>query len=59
MLSWSWRSIKLLLLHLAGVPYYFTYNDDARPHKNQVYGASSFVCLYKVFWSAYIPTWNP
>jgi hypothetical protein len=21
MLSWSWRSIKLLLLHLVGVPY--------------------------------------
>jgi hypothetical protein len=27
MLSWSWRSIKLLLLHLVGVPYYFTYNE--------------------------------
>jgi hypothetical protein len=25
MLSWYWRSIKLLLLHLVGVPYYFTY----------------------------------
>jgi hypothetical protein len=37
MLSWSWRSIKLLLLHLVGVPYYFTYNDDARSHTNQVY----------------------
>jgi hypothetical protein len=36
-LSWSWRSIKLLLLHLVGVPYYFTYNDDARSHTNQVY----------------------
>jgi hypothetical protein len=23
MLSWSWRSMKLLLLHLVGVPYYF------------------------------------
>jgi hypothetical protein len=29
MLSWSWRSIKLLLLHLVGVPYYFTYNYAA------------------------------
>jgi hypothetical protein len=37
MLSWSWRSIKLLLLHLVGVPYYFTYNDDARSNTNQVY----------------------
>jgi hypothetical protein len=36
MVSWSWRSIKLLLLHLVGVPYYFTYNDDARSHTNQV-----------------------
>jgi hypothetical protein len=26
MLSWSWRSIKQLLLHLVGVPYYFTYS---------------------------------
>jgi hypothetical protein len=34
-LSWSWRSIKLLLLHLVGVPYYFTYIDDARSHTNQ------------------------
>ena len=25
MLSWSWRSIKLLLLHLVGFLYYFTY----------------------------------
>jgi hypothetical protein len=35
MLSWSWRSIKVLLLHLVGVPYYFTYNDDARSNTNQ------------------------
>jgi hypothetical protein len=28
MLSWSWRSIKLLLLHLVGVPYYFTYSNS-------------------------------
>jgi hypothetical protein len=34
-LSWSWRSIKLLLLHLVGVLYYFTYIDDARSNKNQ------------------------
>jgi hypothetical protein len=33
----SWRPIKLLFLHLVGVPYYFTYNDDARSHTNQVY----------------------
>jgi hypothetical protein len=26
MLSWSWRSIKLLLLHLVGFHVYFTYN---------------------------------
>jgi hypothetical protein len=25
----------MLLLHLVGVPYYFTYNDDARSHTNQ------------------------
>jgi hypothetical protein len=37
MLSWSWRSIKLLLLHLVGFPYYCTYNDAARSHTNQVY----------------------
>jgi hypothetical protein len=24
-------------LHLVGVPYYFTYDDDARSHTNQVY----------------------
>jgi hypothetical protein len=36
MLNWSWRSIKLLLLHLVGVPYYFTYNDDARSITNQI-----------------------
>jgi hypothetical protein len=35
MLSWSWRSIKLLFLHLVGVPYYFAYTDDARSHTNQ------------------------
>jgi hypothetical protein len=35
MLSWSWRSIKLLLLHLVGVPNYLTYNDDARSHTNK------------------------
>jgi hypothetical protein len=23
-------------LHLVGVPYYFTYNDDARSYTNQV-----------------------
>jgi hypothetical protein len=23
---------------LVGVPYYFTYDDDARSHTNQVYG---------------------
>jgi hypothetical protein len=28
---------KVVLLHLVGVPYYFTYNDDARSHTNQVY----------------------
>jgi hypothetical protein len=27
MSSWSWRSVKLLSLHLVGVPYYFTYNS--------------------------------
>jgi hypothetical protein len=37
MLSWSWRSIKLLLLHLVGVPYYFTCIDDARSNTNHVY----------------------
>jgi hypothetical protein len=37
MLSWSWRSLKLLLLHLVGVPYYFTYTDDARSNTNQRY----------------------
>jgi hypothetical protein len=37
MLSWSSRSIKLLLLHPVGVPYYFTYSDDARSDTNQVY----------------------
>jgi hypothetical protein len=36
MLSWSWRSIKLLLLHLVGFLYYFTYIDDARSNTNQV-----------------------
>jgi hypothetical protein len=36
MLSWSWRSIKLLLLHLVGVPYYFTHIDDARSNTNQI-----------------------
>jgi hypothetical protein len=36
MLSWSWRSIKLLLLHLVGVPYYITYIDDARSNTNQI-----------------------
>jgi hypothetical protein len=35
MLSWSWRSIKRLLLHLVGVPYYFTYSDDARSNTNK------------------------
>jgi adenosine deaminase len=29
--------MKLLLLHLVGVPYYFTYSDDARSNTNQVY----------------------
>jgi hypothetical protein len=42
MVSWSWRSIKLLLLHLVGVPYYFTYNDDARSHTNQIL---EYVCV--------------
>jgi hypothetical protein len=28
-------AIKLLLLHLVGVPYYFTYSDDARSNTNQ------------------------
>jgi uncharacterized membrane protein len=37
MLSWSWRSIKLLLLHLVGVPYYFTHIDDERSNTNDVY----------------------
>jgi hypothetical protein len=37
MLSWSWRSIKLLLLHLVGFHIYFTYIDDARSNTNQVY----------------------
>jgi hypothetical protein len=37
MLSWSWRSIKPLLLHLVGVPYYFTYIDEARSNTNQVF----------------------
>jgi hypothetical protein len=27
---------KRLLLHLVGVPYYFTYIDDARSYTNQV-----------------------
>jgi hypothetical protein len=35
MLSWSWRSIKLLLLHLVGFHVYFTYIDDARSNTNQ------------------------
>jgi hypothetical protein len=35
MLGWSWRSIKLLLLHLVGVPYLPTYIDDARSNTNQ------------------------
>jgi hypothetical protein len=35
MLSGSWRSIKLLLLHLVGVPYLPTYIDDARSNTNQ------------------------
>jgi hypothetical protein len=34
---WSWRSIKLLLLHLVGVPYLPTYIDDARSNTNQLY----------------------
>jgi hypothetical protein len=37
MLSWSWRSIKLLLLHLVCVPYLLTYIDGARWNINQVY----------------------
>jgi uncharacterized short protein YbdD (DUF466 family) len=28
------------LLHLVGVPYYFTYIDDARSNTNQVYKSS-------------------
>jgi hypothetical protein len=46
MLSWSWRSIKLLLLHLVGVPYYFTYIDVARSNTNQE--ISIFICYVHV-----------
>jgi hypothetical protein len=49
MLSWSWRSIKLLLLHLVGVPYYFTYIDDARSNTNQVYLITDVYVAFQVF----------
>jgi hypothetical protein len=53
MLSRSWRSIKLLLLHLVGVPYYFTYNDDARSHTNQVYCWCVATCI-QIYTALYI-----
>jgi hypothetical protein len=40
--------MKLLLLHLVGVPYYFTYIDDARSHTNQGILRSHNYGLYSV-----------
>jgi hypothetical protein len=43
MLTLSWRSIKLLLLHLVGFHIYFTYIVDARSNTNQEFNL--------VFWT--------
>jgi hypothetical protein len=53
-----WRSIKLLLLHLVGLLYYFTYIDDARSNTYQIqstlhtaYGLCKNVSLAVLFGS--------
>jgi hypothetical protein len=56
MLSWSWRSIKLLLVHLVGFHIYFTYIDDARSNTNQVHWLLALSCLS--FLSACPSAWD-
>jgi hypothetical protein len=55
-ISWSWRSIKLLLLHPVGVPYLPTYIDDAQSNTNQILSVISqltscccVTCLCRTF----------